>query len=231
MTSNCWIVYHQKATLLENVTRYVRSARSGSILDIGAGTAATAVPLSKLVSQYHAVEMDPARALALRQAGIHVTIGQFPMPIDGRYDFVLSSHSLPERSAADVPAFLSAAWGLVGDRGTLLVVTFKGSLGDLSGIREELLGRPSSRGSDFDAVAAFGPPDAAARTIERVNSYVEAGSSRALAQFLLPWISGVDDVRQVVLPDLEHILLTRYKVREDYFVFPTQHLFLGFQRA
>ncbi len=135
--------YHQKRTLIENISWYIHDSMASSLLDIGAGRPDTAAALSKEVERYTAVEQDSRRAAELKNAGLEVVQGRFPLQLGSVYDLVLSSHSLPESSTELYPAFLSAAWDLTSDHGIMLIVTFKGARGDLATLRNELLVRYS----------------------------------------------------------------------------------------
>jgi hypothetical protein len=224
------IVYHQKTALVDNVSRYIRDLSARSLLDIGAGTLETALPLSKLVDRYHAIEQDPRSAVQLENAGLSVSRGTFPLAVDGTYDLVLSSHSVPERSIESYAPFLSSAWQLTGQGGLLLVITFKGSRGDLGDVRQELLGRALLASEEHDTIMRIFRQLGGTVQTERVNSYVEANSPESIASFFEPWLSQDPEVRESIHRAFIRIVETRYKVRGDLFVFPTQHLFLGCRR-
>lgn len=216
--------YHQKRTLIENISWYIHDSLAGSLLDIGAGTTDIAVALSREVEQYTAVEQDSRKVAELKNAGLKVVQGRFPCQLSGVYDLVLSSHSLPESSTELYPAFLSAAWELTSNNGIMLIVTFKGAKGDLAVLRNELLG--SEPGSSPELQVVLGQCSERGSTdVRPVNSFVEADTVDDLAYFLGPWLCG-QKRGEAFHRQLTHILNRRYKVRDGLFVFPTQHLFI-----
>lgn len=221
--------YHQRSALLYNIIPRIHDAGATSLLDIGAGYPAMAVPLSKHVPEYCAVEQDNSCAAALRGAGLQVIEGVFPLALHRTYDFVLSCHSLPEDSPSSYPAFLNGAWETVSHNGLMLVVTFKGSRGALGYLDESLLGRTSVHNPQFDALIEccnrFGKVE-----VYPVNSFVEANSADAIAKFFGPWLTASPDTRNMFKSRLLRILESEYRVRDDLYVFPTQHLFIECKR-
>ena len=221
------IVYHQKVVLVENISRYVRDIEADSLLDIGAGSLETALPLSSKVLRYDAIEQDPINAARLKNAGLNVIQGTFPFSVNGTYDLVLSSHSVPENSIESYLPFLSSAWDLTSPKGMMLVVTFKGSVGDFATIRHELLGRSPQRCEELETIVDFYENSGGVMEIERINSFVEAARSEDIVSFLAPWLSADQNMRESIHLPFVRIIETRYKIRQDLFAFPTQHLFLS----
>jgi hypothetical protein len=226
MVSHIGVTYHQQATLVANISRYIEEASADSLLDIGAGSPETALPLSKRVHRYRAIERDPDAAARLENAGLSVTAGTFPLPMDGTYDLVLSSHSVPENSLEAYAPFLSSAWELTSPEGMLLIVTFKGSKGDLAEIAHDLLGLAPRKSEGLEHIIRSYEEFGGHIGIERVNSYVEGLAAEDIAFFLEPWLSGDGRERESIHSDFVRIIETRYKVRRNLFVFPTEHLFL-----
>lgn len=118
--------YNQKEVLLQTIRRHLRALRARSLLDIGAGDGNLAIPVSKLVSNYVAIEQSPSRVLKLRKAGLTVLGRHFPFRMQRLFDLVLVSHAIPERLAA-YPSFIRQAWGNIKPGGELLIITFKGA--------------------------------------------------------------------------------------------------------
>jgi hypothetical protein len=227
MPLNSGFSYHQKAVLVENIIGYIRNIGAISLLDIGAGSVETAIPLSSAVREYQAIEQDPARVAELRAAGLCVTQGRFPLPLTGSYDLVLSSHSVPELSIDSYVPFLSAAWNATKTNGALLIITFKGNQGDLASIRFELLGQTPDRSKELDTVLGYLRSVGGIPSIERINSYIEATNPIDIATFLSPWLSGNENIRSAINDPFVRLLRCRYRVRADLFVFPTEHLFIS----
>jgi hypothetical protein len=226
MTWPAGLFYHQRTALLHNIVPYIEASGAESLLDIGAGSPAMAVPLSQHVREYCAVEQDIERAGELSRAGLDVIHGRFPVPLDKTYDLVLSCHSVPECSIESYPSFLPAAWACTSPTGVMLIVTFKGSRGAVEDLRCELLGAPNGPSPEYDAIVehctSFGRTE-----IRHVNSFVEAPAAADIAGFISPWLSGRQDVRDGFRGPLTQILETQYRVRQDLYVFPTRHLFIS----
>src|SRR5262249_38101050 len=102
--------------LVRRVGRLIARYKVKSLLDIGAGFASTAVPLSKMVTRYVAVENNRERSSALQKAGLEVTTCSFPLSLVEQFDMVLCSHSVPEINLSLYPAFLESAWQAVNRR-------------------------------------------------------------------------------------------------------------------
>lgn len=220
------VKYNQRTTLVENILKYVRRIGAGSLLDIGAGSCATAVALSRQVGRYHAVEQDLECATRLRASGLAVTHGVFPLDLDDRYDFVLSSHSLPEGPVTAYEPFIESAWRSVQPGGMLLVVTFKGSAGALASVKGELFCERAPESPELEEILRC-CGRCAPVAVARVNSFIEANDAGALANYLERWLTGDSNLRRAVRPDFLDLLEARYKVRHGLFVFPVEHLFIS----
>ena len=222
--------YHQRSALLHNIIRYIQTANAASLLDIGAGTPGIALPLSRSVQSYRAVEQDPDRARELREAGLDVIHGTFPVPLDTTYDVVLSCHSVPELGIAAYRPFLEAAWASTNRTGMMLIVTFKGSRGAVDELHRELLGAPDGLSPEYSAVIDY-CNSVGATEIRTVNSFVEAETAVEIADFIDTWLSGSRRVREGIRGRLMEILEARYRVRDGLYMFPTQHLFISCTRG
>ena len=130
----------QADTILHKVSVEISRRHAKSMLDIGAGPAATAVQLARSVDRYVAVEQDPGRAVALRAAGLSVVDARFPCSLGKLFDVVLSSHSLPDPTSDSMASFLDGAWSCVAPHGILLLVTFIGCESELYFPRAQLMG-------------------------------------------------------------------------------------------
>ena len=113
----------EKTVLLKMLAGRVEGRATQTLLDIGAGNGDLAIPLSKLVRRYVAVEANERFAATLASAGLAVHHQTFPCEIAEEFDLVLMCHSAPFLPEKYDP-FLDAAWKLVRPGGTLAVVTF-----------------------------------------------------------------------------------------------------------
>jgi hypothetical protein len=134
--------YNQSEVLVDLVRGRIRDDGAQSLLDIGAGSSAVAVSLSRSVGHYLAIEEHPTRAKALKDAGIAVIAATFPVALEGVFDLVLSSHSVPEGDMSLYEPFLKAAWRSVALPGRLVIVTFKGIVdGPIQRVSTKVTGR------------------------------------------------------------------------------------------
>ena len=118
----------QTRVFVAELSRYIAHYRTHSILDIGAGNGALAVPISRRVEKYVAVERNRDHATRLRDCGVAVIEGSFPLPLTGSYDLVVMSHviSYEESNYGDL---ISAASERVAPGGCMLIVAHRGGAG------------------------------------------------------------------------------------------------------
>src|SRR5690606_39138006 len=148
--------YNQKEVLVKNIIRYIKDSNTKSLLDIGAGDGDVALPISKEVQYYFAVEVNNERVNNLQKLGLNAIYGIFPNTtnkITETFDMVLSSHSIPEQLGVEdhnlYKPFLEKAWELLNKNGILLIVTFKGSVDDpVRLIAEKITGKQIRTHSD-----------------------------------------------------------------------------------
>jgi SAM-dependent methyltransferase len=220
--------YNQRDVLVENISRFTTADTVGSLLDIGAGFGGTAVPLAATVRRYVAVEEVPARVQALRGAGLEVVEGRFPCPISGSFDFVLSSHSVPEGDLDLYPPFLEAGWKLLNAGGTFLVVTFKGNRGAAVRCREEMTGHVVPEDPQYTTLLCilrtFGSVN-----IEKVNSYLESNDADDIVAWIEDSVLRAGESRDRDIPQLKALLAERFR-RGDRYRFPTEHLFISVRK-
>lgn len=222
--------YHQKPTLVENIINFIHKFDVKSLLDIGAGSPVTALPISHQVERYLAVEQDPKSFRELRKANLNVIQGKFPVVIENSFDLVLSSHSIPENSPDSYSLFLTKAWELIKPGGHFLIITFKGSLVGLDEIRQELFNTDLKKCREYEIILDFFRSKDDFH-IQKINSYIESKNAVAMADFLAPWLVSALQQKNEIMPDLINILNARYKVRSDLYVFPTEHLFISCKKS
>ena len=110
----------------EVTAQYIRDCGLGkSVLDIGAGNGKIAQLLDAGSNDHFvAVEQNPQLHARLTQMGIAAIEGTYPeVPIEGQFDTVFSSHSMPVRREA-YELFIDAAYDRVLPGGHLTIVTF-----------------------------------------------------------------------------------------------------------
>ncbi|OGZ73478.1 MAG: hypothetical protein A3A98_01370 [Candidatus Staskawiczbacteria bacterium RIFCSPLOWO2_01_FULL_40_39] len=135
------IYWNQKKILLRNIIESIKENGVKSLLDIGAGDVSFAKSIAEHVDSYTAVEKNDDRVRRLQAESLETIKGVFPsIKVTGRYDMVLSSHSIPERIHLIVP-FIEKAYRLLKPGGTLLAITFKGGKGDTFKLSKQLDGK------------------------------------------------------------------------------------------
>ena len=119
----------EKQDLLVALKRRIETTRTHSLLDIGAGNGDLAIPLSKLVGSYLAIEPKPDFAAKLKTSGINVINSAFPCAVAGSFDMVLASHVVPwEENESET--FLSAAWKHLNHGGRFIMITYDEEVSD-----------------------------------------------------------------------------------------------------
>lgn len=119
----------EKRELFAALKRRIETAGVHSLLDIGAGNGDLAIPLSKLVTTYLAVEPKPDFAAKLKVNGISVINSAFPCDFNGTFDAVLASHVIPWETD-ESEAFLAAAWDHVNPGGRFIMITYDEEVSD-----------------------------------------------------------------------------------------------------
>lgn len=221
--------YDQAAVLSDVIVSRARARGARTLLDIGAGDGSVAIPLSRSVQRYVAVEEEPSRAVALQDAGLDTIVATFPIDLDERFDMVVSSHSIPEGGVSLYPPFLSAAWDRVAPGGLLLIVTFKGS--DDSAIprlAQELLGCTHATDHRYTAMLrmleTYGNV-----TVEKRNSHVETADFADVAAFFGSWFWKTSEQQRDIEPKLRAAMDARFRHDGTYRI-PTQHLVIAAEK-
>jgi SAM-dependent methyltransferase len=123
----------EKKILFEEINKRILENKSDSLLDIGAGNGDLAIPLSKTVEKYVAVERKPDYINKLRGVGLTVIDGLFPCEVGEKFDFILASHSFPWKRESYEP-FINTAFKLLHAGGVFLGVTYDDENGDWIGM-------------------------------------------------------------------------------------------------
>lgn len=219
----------QKQVLLHKISEKIESFGIKSILDIGAGQSFLALQLAQKVKRYVAVESNPNLVKQLRTVGLSVIDGTFPdVQVQGTYDLVLSSHSIPEQIELYKP-FLTRVWELVAPGGLLLVVTFKG-------VRDELFALTNRLRKDLDdadmlkhdelikILSTFGEVKT-----EKITSHSSSKNTEDLLDVLTFSIGGTETEKETYRTELRCIVEENYK-SVDRYAFPHEHLMFSIQK-
>jgi len=188
-----------------------------------------AIPLSRMVKRYLAIEKDHEAARALGVEGLDSVAGTFPVQLHESFDLVLSCHTVPEAGVEYYSEFLDCAWQSVTLGGVLLVVTFKGGRGDSARLREELTGNRNGTDPQFEAIRQNLIPRGILR-IEKINTYITSPHISDIIEYIDKLVFRAESEKVTHLDRLSEILFMRYRL-DDVYIFPLQHLFLSVTRT
>lgn len=223
MTSVFKITNDQKEVLLKKISELIERYGTQSLLDIGAGQSFLALQLSQKVEKYLAIESTPKSAQKLRDANVQVIEGTFPeVDIQGTYDLVLASHSIPERVEL-YQSFFTKAWSHVALGGLLLVITFKGVKDELFVLTKRL--RESCSDDDtlkYEAMIKILSTLGKIK-MEKIVSCSGADNIEDMTNFLTFSIGGTWSEKVAYRPELKRIIEEKYKSGTQY-IFPHTHL-------
>jgi SAM-dependent methyltransferase len=217
------VEYDQSGAIANYVVGEIKRYKYRTVLDIGAGTLATAMRISSAAQNYLAVECDRERALTLKGAGLHVRHAKFPDWIPSRgFDLVVCSHSIPNKHDNTLSTFIESALQCTNPWGSLLIVTFAGGVFDLRVLRREF----AVEDDPVDTLRLKWVIEFAAKRSIRlefgsIRSELISNSVMDLARVLALWIP--IDRKKGGLSLLTRILENNYKIMEGCYVFPIQH--------
>lgn len=113
----------EKEVLYRKIGDRIERLGVSSMLDIGAGNGELAIPLSRKVKTYVAVEHKPEYTEALKKEGLKTVLGTFPCRVSGHFDMVLASHSVPW-NRHDSGLFLREVIRKLKTGGVFLLITY-----------------------------------------------------------------------------------------------------------
>ncbi|MEN9337748.1 MAG: hypothetical protein RIQ41_62 [Candidatus Parcubacteria bacterium] len=223
----------EKKILLEEITKEIQKIDAGSLLDIGAGNGELALPLSKKVEQYVAVESKTTFVSLLKEGGLRVIEGRFPVDVPGTFDVVLSSHSLSYTEENHRP-FLSRAWELVSPQGILLLVSYRGEDDDWNKLLEYINEQQFDKNihgyqSILSILESYGTV-----SIRKVITHVTTNKLEDMVNALsFVFGNGIPENKLQFLKhksELEDYLSSKYLDQNKY-SFPFQHFFISVQKS
>ncbi len=219
----------EKRILLEEITKEIGRCNAESLLDIGAGNGLLAIPLSKKVSRYVALEPKESFVEKLKSGGLNVIQGSFPVPVSEKFDLVLSSHSLSYEKETFEP-FIKKAFELLHPKGVFLIITFRGQDDDWTNLLD-LLGKKDKTDRNrimFNSIIEL-LNTLGAVTIRKVITKVTTDNLEDMIQALsFVFSDGKPEKKEAFLGyriKLEKLLNSKYKIEQGYF-FPFQHFFI-----
>jgi SAM-dependent methyltransferase len=218
----------EKQVLLGEMAKEIEKNGAESLLDIGAGNGLLAIPLSKLIKKYVAVESKPKFVEKLRAADLDAIEGSFPLDIAGSFDMALSSHALSYKEENFRP-YVSKSMELLNPDGLFIIITFRGQEDEWTMLLKEL-GMPQMDynrlgfNSIIEQLNSLGSV-----TMRKVTTSVAAESIEDMIDVLSFVYHGGNAEQKVEFSGkherLKKILQSKYKTDAGY-RFPFQHLFI-----
>jgi SAM-dependent methyltransferase len=219
---------NEKKVLLAEIVKEIKSANAKSLLDIGAGNGLMAIPLSKQIEIYIAVESKPKFIEKLKEAGINAIEGLFPINIDQKFDMALSCHAISYKEEIFVP-YIQKAMDLLNPNGRFVIVTFRGQEDEWTQLLKDL-GIPQmdynrvGYNSIIEFLHTFGDV-----LMKKVTTTVDSKSLEDMVDVLSFVYHGGNTDQKVKFSTktekLKKILNAKYKSDKGY-RFPFQHLFI-----
>jgi hypothetical protein len=211
------ITYLQYKYISQYVRSYVEKYSVHSVFDIGAGHPLLASEIAQSVLTYRGIECDKLRQQELQRTGLDVLYGTFPIAVTGHYDLVLASHSLPDN---DYQEFLECAWQLVNPSGAMLVITFKGSKGEIGYLRAQIVGDGLISTCESEGLYTILSQMGSVK-VGTFDSVCRSKDLQAMVDFIEPWIYAPRFFGRY-RKQLKLLIERRYRVNKSY-VIPIQH--------
>lgn len=170
----------EKVVLARAIGGIIRENNIASALDIGAGEGTFASMIAAQVRRYVAVEKRPQNAKMLRELGLQVIEQNFPTPIEGTFDIVLASHSIPTDKMR-LEDFVDHMVAAATDQGTVCIVTHKREKDAWYEFMSDIMGENWNR-KDYDIyeMAIDVLKHYGAVRVEKVDTHVLARTPREL---------------------------------------------------
>lgn len=221
----------EKKIILGKLTKLVLELSPRSILDIGAGSGGIAIPLSKRVPIYVAVEQRADFTAKLIRAGIETINLQFPCHIGERFSMVLLCHSLPVRSEEKDKwkLLVTKAWERVERGGFLSIVTFDDEDSDWSELLKCCsLGALSPKTQKLASLRAYLYGLGIVQE-DRFCTFVRSTELRDVLQALaFVWSDGKEELFHEFMGNKAVAQYVRNRFRTDgSYYFPFEHIFLN----
>lgn len=218
----------EKTVLLREIEKCVQDFKVKSLLDIGAGNGLLALPLSKKVENYTAVESNSEFALKLKSDHIKTIKANFPCHIKGMFDMILVSHVISYKKEI-FEVFIKEAFNLLETGGLLLIITYRGQEDDWTRLMGYLGNNLKNYNRDgFDKIlkllGKYGKV-----SVEQVTTKVVTADLESMINSLAFVASdGKVERKENFLKNkekVEKLLIKKYKSNNE-FSFPFQHFFI-----
>jgi 2-polyprenyl-3-methyl-5-hydroxy-6-metoxy-1,4-benzoquinol methylase len=128
----------EKQILLKRISAEIKRNNIKKLLDIGAGNGLLAIPLSRQVFEYTAIEPKKDYINILKKYGLKVIERKFPdNKIVDIYDGILISHVISYEND-NYKKFIASAWKLLKPGGFLFIITHKGEKNEWTKLLEKI---------------------------------------------------------------------------------------------
>lgn len=114
----------EKVVVARKVNEIIRKYNVDSVLDVGAGQGTFTSMIAPQVRSLKAIEKRHDHVQALKNQGIDVVEGEFPMDVGEKFDMVLASHSVPH-NRDELQDFVHALIESAKGDGVVCIVTYK----------------------------------------------------------------------------------------------------------
>ena len=218
--------------LLNEISKEIEKNKSESLLDIGAGNGLLSIPLSKKVNKYLAIEPNKNFIVKLRENGVSVLEGAFPMEVPETFDIVLASHSISYQKNS-LEEFIREGWKAVKPGGIFLIITYRGQEDDWTRLMKNLGENHEDRnrvvfGRMIQTLSSLGRVKT-----RKVITKVKTENLEDMVQSLMFVASGGKREKKEQFfkkkSQLVKILKHGYQDKNGYF-FPFQHFFITTQK-
>ena len=219
---------NEKKVLLDEIVKDIKKINAETLIDIGAGNGLLAIPLSKQVNKYAAVESKRKFVEILRNSGLFTLEGDFPFNIDEKFDIALSSHSL-SYDEKDFAPYIRKAMDLLNKGGVFIIITFRGQEDDWTDLLKNI-GLPQmdhnriGYNSIIELLNSLGSV-----VMRKVTTNVEAKTIEDMLDVLSFVYHGGNIIQKneftAKYDKVRKILNSKYMNNEKY-SFPFQHLFI-----
>ncbi len=223
----------EKSVLFEAIAREIKLFKVNSLLDIGAGNGLLAIPLSKKVKKYTAIEPKSKHADLLRQANLEVIKHSFPTDrVSRTYDGILASHVISYEDD-NYKSFILSAWKYLKPGGIFMLITHKGEENEWTELLNDAgLGNSIYSNESFEDMKSL-LQSLGEFELKKIVSCVKTDNTKDMIEALSFVASdGVPERKKAFMSRrsiLEKILKAKYRQTDTYF-FPFNHFLLITQK-
>jgi SAM-dependent methyltransferase len=222
----------EKEVLLNEIGEELKRNNCSSLLDIGAGNGLLAVPLSKKVKKYVAIEPKEKYVDVLKHAGLNVIRSLYPIKMSEKFDAVLFSHIF-SFNHPNYREFITPAWECLNLNGVIIIVTYRGADDDWTRLLESIGEKKADSYKNVyaemnDYLSSLG--ELSSRTV--VSTVQTDNVNEMIGALSFVYSNGALKKKELFLSQREPLekFLEKYK-KSDGYIFPLQHFILTARKA